>query len=63
MILSQFPESGKTMKPIRNFKVWQDGNMAKLIYSNKFLVEKLNYIHNNPVENGLCEIPWIYTYS
>ena len=62
-ILKKFAEAGKLLKRITNFKVWQDGNQAKLIYSNKFLMEKLNYIHNNPVEYGLCSLPWEYKYS
>jgi REP element-mobilizing transposase RayT len=62
-ILKKFSDAGKLLKRITNFKVWQDGNRAKLIYSNKFLMEKLNYVHNNPVEYGLCNLPWEYTYS
>jgi hypothetical protein len=27
------------------------------------MLEKLNYIHNNPVEYGLCEKPWDYPFS
>ena len=26
-------------------------------------MEKLTYIHNNPVEHGLCNLPWEYEYS
>ena len=62
MILNQFAEAGRSLKRIRNYKGWQDGNMAKLIYSNKFLMEKLNYIHNNAVEYGLCSVQWEYKY-
>ena len=31
------------------FKVWQDGNHAIEVYSEKFTWQKLKYIHNNPV--------------
>ena len=62
-ILSKFIAAGKPLKRIKKYKVWQDGHQAKLIYSNKFLMEKLNYIHNNPVEYGLCSLPWEYKYS
>ncbi|MBC8146374.1 MAG: transposase [Bacteroidetes bacterium] len=62
-ILSKFREAGKHLTRIKDYKVWQDGNRAKLIYSNKFLWEKLTYIHNNPVEKGLCDQPWDYLYS
>ncbi len=26
-------------------------------------MEKLSYIHNNPVEYGLCNTPWEYKFS
>ena len=61
--LQRFLAAGKQLKRIKKYKVWQDGNQAKLIYSNKFLMEKLNYIHNNPVEYGLCNVPWEYKFS
>lgn len=62
-MLRQFFEAGKSLKRIKKYKVWQDDNMAKLIYSNKFLYEKLNYIHVNPVKDGMCNFPWGYKYS
>jgi putative transposase len=62
-ILNKFAEAGKSLKRITTYKIWQDGNQAKLLYSNKFLMEKLAYIHNNPVEYGLCSVPWEYKYS
>ena len=62
-ILDKFCEAGKHLKRIKNHKVWQDGNMAKMIYSNKFLMQKLFYIHNNPVKYGLCSQPWDYKFS
>lgn len=58
-----FTEAGKPLKRIKTYKVWQDGNQAKLIFSNRFLLEKLTCIHNNPVANGLSEVLWEYKYS
>jgi hypothetical protein len=34
-----------------------------MIFGNRFLLEKLTYIYNNPVEYGLCEVAWEYKYS
>lgn len=62
-ILNKFSEAESKLKRIKNYKVWQDGNMAKIVYSNWFMLEKLNYIHNNPVEYDLCEKPWDYPFS
>jgi REP element-mobilizing transposase RayT len=44
-------------------RIWQKTNMPILIYSEKFFNQKLDYIHNNPVEKGYVESPedWIYS--
>ena len=44
-------------------KVWQDNFWDKNIYSERFLRQKLNYIHRNPVRAGLVEDPADYPYS
>lgn len=62
-ILEKFKEAGKHLKRITNYKVWQDGNQAKLLYSNRFMLEKMAYIHSNPVEYGLCDVSWKYKFS
>jgi putative transposase len=62
-ILSEFRKAGEKLKRIKNYKVWQDGNQAKVLYSNKFIWQKLNYIHNNPVKAGLAERPEEYMFS
>ena len=49
-VLKRFTEAGRPLKRITTYQVWQDGNMVKLLYRNKFLMEKSSYIHNNPVE-------------
>jgi REP element-mobilizing transposase RayT len=50
-MLKLFSEACSQLKREQNYKVWQDGNQAKEIFSNGFLHEKLNYIHQNPVED------------
>ena len=44
-------------------KVWQDDYWDENVYSEKFLREKLNYIHRNPIRAGLAESPEDYPYS
>ena len=61
-LLIQFSEACSHLKNQR-YKVWQDGNHPKEIYSSGFLYEKLNYIHNNPVKAGIVENPWDYQLS
>ena len=47
----------------QKYKVWQDGNQAKIIYTSSFFYEKLNYIHNNPVEDMIVKNPENYLFS
>jgi|KBSMisStaDraftv2_1062788.scaffolds.fasta_scaffold492721_1 hypothetical protein len=42
---------------------WRQENKPKELYSPAFTVQKLNNIHNNPVEAGLVEKPEEYLYS
>jgi putative transposase len=34
-----------------------------VLYTNPFIFEKLNYLHNNPVRSGIVERPEEYIYS
>ncbi len=62
-ILEIFKSKGKNLKRIKNYKFWQDGNQAKIIVSNDFFFEKLEYIHNNPVKELIVEKPEDYWFS
>jgi len=44
-------------------KFWKSGNHAIELYSEKFVWDKINYIHNNPVEEKFVRKPehWIYS--
>ncbi|MDY6875006.1 MAG: transposase [Chloroflexota bacterium] len=44
-------------------KVWQDSFWDKIIYNERTLRQKLNYIHRNPLRAGLVECPEDYPYS
>jgi putative transposase len=46
-----------------NNKVWQDSYWDTNIYTERFLRQKLNYIHRNPVQTGLVQQPEDYAYS
>ncbi len=43
--------------------VWQEGYHPVLLKSRKWFVEKLEYIHSNPVEKGFVERPEHWKYS
>lgn len=62
-IIEQFRKAGEPLQRIKNSKFWQDGNHAKEIYGNNFLWEKLDYIHNNPVEEMIVSNPEDYLFS
>ena len=54
---------GANDSKIKNYKFWQDGSYIETIYTYEFLVEKLNYIHNNPVRQEIVDRPEQYLYS
>ena len=62
-LLLFFSNEADRIKRNFNFKVWQDGNQPKEIYSNKFFYEKINYIHQNPVQDLIVEKPEDYLFS
>jgi len=47
----------------QKFKFWKSGNHAIELYNEKFVWDKINYIHNNPVEENFVLKPehWIYS--
>lgn len=47
----------------RKYQVWERNSLGIPLTEERFLVQKLNYIHNNPVKAGLCEYPEDYKYS
>ncbi len=58
--------AGAVTRPDRqNFKVWEDGYNAKAVFSPDFLIQKLEYIHNNPLQPhwGLVERAEDYIWS
>jgi len=40
--------------------IWQGESFDRIIRSQDELIEKLNYMLNNPIKNGLTENPWEY---
>jgi REP element-mobilizing transposase RayT len=54
-LLNYFAFEASQIKRNKNYKIWQDGNQPKEIFSNNFFWEKLNYIHLNPVKDLIVE--------
>jgi hypothetical protein len=55
-------EAGKNSHNIY-YQFWRQDNQPIELYSPGFTVQKLNYVHNNPVEAGLVDKPEDYLYS
>ncbi len=45
------------------YKVWQDGYHAEICSSTKFIKQKLDYIHHNPVKDKIVANPEDYIFS
>jgi REP element-mobilizing transposase RayT len=62
-MLKLFEEEAEPSKRHKYYKFWQEGNHAIELFSEKFVWDKINYIHNNPVEAGLVKQAheWIYS--
>ena len=62
-ILNHFAHSGRYIKRIKHYKVWQDGNHPEVIYSPAFFYQKLKYIHQNPVKKMIVSNADDYWFS
>jgi REP element-mobilizing transposase RayT len=62
-LLELFKGACEHLKRTQEFKVWQDGYHAEEVSSDKFIYQKLNYIHNNPVKDKIVEKPEDYLFS
>jgi REP element-mobilizing transposase RayT len=62
-LLELFSKACANLSREQKYKVWQDGYHAKELFSNDFIYEKLNYIHQNPVQDGIVMKAEEYLYS
>ncbi|MEO6884465.1 MAG: transposase [Bacteroidia bacterium] len=62
-MLKLFKDAAFKHKRNSEYQFWTHENHAEHIYSNNFMEQKLDYIHNNPVRAGLVEKPEEYSYS
>jgi hypothetical protein len=62
-LLEAFKEEALKIKSVKSYKVWRDGNHPVELEGNEMINQRLNYIHNNPVEAELVDEPHNYLYS
>ncbi len=58
-----FKSAGENNSRNKNYQLWQQDNHPMELFSNKFMDQKLDYIHMNPVRAGVVEEPHHYLYS
>jgi len=62
-LLAYFKNACLHLKRKQQYKVWQNGYHAEIIYSNAFIKQKVDYIHQNPVLEKIVTLPEDYFFS
>ena len=62
-LLNQFKDAANNSSNVNNYQFWRHDNKPIELLSNKVIQEKINYIHQNPVEAGLVFRAENYMYS
>ena len=62
-MLPLFSARGQTNSRNEIYQFWQQDNHPEELYSSSFVIQKMNYIHNNPVAAGIVEHGWQYLSS
>ena len=62
-LLKQFRFYKKAHKRDRTYQIWQEGYHPKLIQSDAMMIDKIRYIHENPIKRGYVEEARHWRYS
>ncbi len=62
-MLDIFKKAGITNSRNSEYQFWRQDNQPMELYSAAFVFQKMNYIHQNPVEAGIVEKAEEYLYS
>jgi len=62
-VLEQLAFYKKAHKKETTYQVWQEGMQPKLIQDEKIMIQKIEYIHNNPVKRGYVDEAQHWRYS
>ena len=62
-MLQIFKQQGASNTRNSEYQFWRQDNQPKEMYSNNFTNQKLDYIHNNPVDEGVVDKAEEYLYS
>jgi hypothetical protein len=56
-LLDHFKKAADESFNVNGVQFWRQNNKPIERWSNKVIFEKINYVHNNPVEEGLVYNP------
>ena len=62
-ILLMMKKAGTKNSNVKNYQFWQQNNQPMELWSNKFIDQKVDYIHNNPIKAGFVEEAEHWKYS
>ena len=62
-LLDFFKKEAAKSSNVKNYQFWRHDNKPIELWTNKVIQQKINYVHNNPVEEGLVYKPEDYVYS
>jgi REP element-mobilizing transposase RayT len=62
-LLNQFRYFRAQHKLESSHQVWQEGSHPQTMISEQIMLQKLEYLHNNPVKRGLVALPEHWRYS
>jgi putative transposase len=63
VLLQQLAALKLRHKTKSDYQVWQEGSMPKQIGSDEMMLQKLEYMHINPVQRGYVDEPLHWRYS
>ncbi len=62
-LLDQLRWGKEKHKQDRSYQVWQEGSHPEMVFSEDVFIEKLQYMHHNPVRRGYVDDPVHWRYS
>lgn len=62
-LLKQLLRAKLEHKSQSTYQVWQEGFHPKQITTSEMMIQKIEYIHNNPVKRGYVDLPEDWRYS
>lgn len=62
-LIEQFEKAASKSSNVKHHQFWRHDNHPIELWSNKVIAEKINYVHNNPVDEGLVFHAEDYVYS